>query len=152
MKQVGRGVVPLRVAPAIGWNVRCRLPEPDLSLEAADGGDAPFDLAHVVDVDAPSVADDLAVIGDLASGFGVERGLAKQHRDAPVIEAAKRGDLRLDRDGVVADEGVRRDTGCAAHRGARRGVLAGLVERLPFPLLCAVGADAELARLPLRLR
>ena len=105
-------------APWLGrsWN---------LPVERADRRRPAVDLAHVVDVDAPAIADDLAAVGDLAARLRVERRLAQQHRDAAVGEVPNGRDLRVDLDDVVADERRR-----AASPPARSSHVAQIVERV----------------------
>ena len=84
-------------APSRGRSGRCPSSVPMRRGPAVD-------LADIVDVDAPAVADDLAPIGDLPARLGVERRFAQHDRDAAVGEMLDRGHLRLDLDRVVADE------------------------------------------------
>jgi hypothetical protein len=115
--------------------------EGDGALELAQRGRAALDLAHLVDVDAPALPDDLAAVADLAAALGVERRLAEEHGHAAAVEPAQRGDLRLDRHRLVADEVAARVGAVGAGRALPRRRVA---ER--------VGGDAEVARLALVLR
>ena len=91
VQQMRRRVIALGVAtPVASARAPCTRPKCELARRASPiAAVPPVDLAHVVDVDAPAVADDLAVIGDLAAGLGVERRLAQQHRDATVRRDAE---------------------------------------------------------------
>jgi predicted secreted protein len=117
VEQVRGRVVALGVAAPVGGDAGERRAEGERAVERAHGGRAPLDLAHLVDVDAPAVADDLAAVAHLAAALGVERRLAQQHGHAPARQAPDGRDLRLDLHGVVADELAAR-VGAVRARGA----------------------------------
>ena len=108
MEQVRRRVVPLRVMPLLARHARRDASKTERSGQFADRRGSAVDLSHVINVDAPPVADDLPAVRDLTAGLRVERCLAKQDGDATAFQPPNGRDLGLDRDRVVADE---RDVG-----------------------------------------
>ena len=107
VQQVRGRVVALGVAARARCGTRAvTRPERERRPSAVPiAADAAVDLAHVVHVDAPPVAHDLAVVGDLPARLGVERRLA-QHAPRRGRPSSRRSadDLGLDLDRVVADE------------------------------------------------
>src|SRR6266581_2973126 len=104
MEQVRRGVIALGIAPPIARNDRARLAQLHFSRGLAERGDAAINLAHLVDVDAPSFALDLATVGDLATRLDIKRRLAQHYGDASVGKISLGDDVGADLERIVADE------------------------------------------------
>jgi hypothetical protein len=75
VEQVSRGVVSFGVAPPFTRHVGARGAQLHFSGDLSQSGDTTVDLADFVDIDVPAVALDLAAVGDLTTGFGLERRL-----------------------------------------------------------------------------
>src|SRR5262245_59735462 len=99
-----RGVITLRIATTARGNTRRDATERELPANLAECRGASVDFANVVDFVAPSVALDLALVGNLTAGFRIKRRLAQENRDAAISEMFHRRDLRLDAHSVIADE------------------------------------------------
>ena len=99
VQQVRRRVIALGVAAPVA-SARARPPRPNamspVSLPTA--AVRPSIFAHRRRRRASPSPTISPLIGDLPARLGVERRLAQQHGDAPVVEAPHGGDLRLDLD------------------------------------------------------
>src|ERR1700719_679585 len=106
MQKVCRRVVALRVAPTIARNGRSRFPELHGTNGFSERRDASVDFADFVDIDAPSVALDLAAVGDLSARFGIKWRLAQDHGGATVRQILLGENGGGDVERVVAGERV----------------------------------------------
>src|ERR1700687_340488 len=84
VEQMRRGVIALGVAPTISRHGRPRFPKLYSAKDFSERGDASVDFADFVDVDAPSLALDLAAIGHLPARFDIKRRFTKDHGRTPV--------------------------------------------------------------------
>src|SRR5207237_2021808 len=84
MQQVRRRVIALGLPPPLARHTRRNAPETEGARERTDRGRPAVDLAHVVDLDMPTVADDLAPVGDLTARFRVEGRFPQEHGDPAV--------------------------------------------------------------------
>src|SRR5580765_6957559 len=77
VQEMCRRVIPLCVPPPIARYPRRRASEMKVARELADRRRTSLEFPDVFHFDAPALADDLALIGDLSTRFCVEGRLAQ---------------------------------------------------------------------------
>src|SRR5688500_20223614 len=97
-------MVALGVATTVTWHRRARSAELHFPAHPAQRGDASIDFADFVDVDAPSLPHDLAMVRDLSARLSVKRCLAQDEGDAIIGEIALGDDDGVDIVGVGAGD------------------------------------------------
>src|SRR5688500_11969562 len=100
MQQVCGRVIALGVATRIAWDARRDRSVVDRPLERADRRNLALDLANVLDIHAPSPADDLTAVGHLAARFRIEGGLTQHDGNTIPAEPLDSGELGFDLDDI----------------------------------------------------
>src|SRR5579862_4709590 len=102
------GMIPLGVEAHVPWHSRFYWAECECALYSSDNGNALVRLPDVFDFHAPALADNFSFVGDLATGFQIERALLEDDGHAAIFQVLLGDDSRLYFELVIADERILR--------------------------------------------
>src|SRR5579859_7040099 len=95
------GMIALGVEAHVPWHSRFYWAECECALYSSDNGNALVRLPDVFDFHAPALADNFTFVGDLATGFQIERALLENDSRATVLQLLFCEDPSLDLQIVV---------------------------------------------------